>query len=182
MAGNLGDGFNRDEYEPEDDEFDLLPKQWFRALCTDAELRPNNAGNGSYINLRWDIMGPTHEGRVLFSMITWEHNGDDAEKSAKAVRIGRKQLNDICEAMGLDGTIQDTAQLVNEHPVEIKVGVEKATDEYEAKNKITRYRAPSEATEGDGGAGYKKPESKKPSGGGTKKKSGGGDKPWKKSA
>lgn len=179
--GNLGDGFNRDEYEPEDDEFDLLPKQWFRAVCTDAELKANNAGTGSYINLRWDIVGPTHEGRVLFSMVTWEHNGDDPEKSAKAVRIGRKQLNDICEAQGLQGNIQDTAQLVNGNPVEIKVGVEKATDEYEAKNKITRYRAPTDATEG-GGEGYKKPEPKKPSGdGGVAKKKAGG-KPWKKTA
>lgn len=179
--GDLGRKFDAANHEPEENQFDPIPAKWYRALCTSAELKPNNAGTGSYIKCRWDIVGPDYIGRVVFSNITWEHdNPEDPEKSKKAVAIGEAQLKLICDAIGVAG-LEDTGQLVCDVPVEIKLKIAPATAQYEAQNEVVRYREVTDATLADSGEGYKKPPAKgekKESGGGEKK----GGKPWKKSA
>lgn len=152
--GNLGEGFNRDDYDPEDDEFKLLPNGWYRALLTEAELKKTNDDSGSYIHCRWDIVGDDYEGRVLFSNITWENNGENKEK---AESVGRQQINILCEINGIVH-LKDTEELVynpddddDEKPkpppvVEIKVRSSKATEEYDAQNEVKGYRAPGDGT------------------------------------
>lgn len=123
---------NGGNYEP-------LPAGWYTANITQAELKSTLAGDGQYIKLRYDITGPTHQGRVVFGNLNIKN------ASAKAEEIGRQQLGEIMRAIGL-AKVQDTDQLIGAS-IQVKLDVRPArTDEktgktYEASNDVKGYRA-----------------------------------------
>ena len=75
--------------------YDPLPAGWYTAHISGAEIKATKAGDGSYIAVRYDITGPSHQGRVVFG------NLNIRNASAKAEEIGRQQLGDIMRAIGL---------------------------------------------------------------------------------
>lgn len=125
---------NRSSYEP-------LPEGFYDASIASAELKSTKDGTGQYIKLRFDIMGPSHQGRVVFSNLNIKN------ASAKAEEIGRRQLGDIMRAIGLS-RVNDTDQLIGGH-VNIKLIIREARiDErtgsvYDASNEIRGYRSVS---------------------------------------
>lgn len=108
----LGETFNVGDL-PTSGGYDPLPAGWYSATITKADLNPTKDGTGQRINIRYDITGPSHQGRVVFGGLNIRN------KSPQAEEIGRQQLGDICRCIGLS-SIQDTDQLIG-NPIMVKL-------------------------------------------------------------
>ena len=113
--------------------YDPLPPGWYTATITAAELKPTKDGSGQYIKVRYDITGPTHQGRVVFGNLNIKN------ASAKAEEIGRQQLGEIMRAIGL-ARVTDTDQLIG-GSLSIKLSVREATEQYDAQNEVKGFKA-----------------------------------------
>lgn len=118
--------------------FEPLPSGWYDVAITGAELKSTKDGNGSYIKVRYDVTGPTHQGRVVFGNLNIQN------ASAKAEEIGRQQLGEIMRAIGLS-RVQDTDQLIGGN-LSIKLEVKPADGQYSAGNEVRGFRALSGGT------------------------------------
>lgn len=91
----LGETFSTDSLPVSERSFDLIPDGWYNATITKAELNDTKAGTGKKIDMRYDITGPTHQGRVVFGCINIRN------QSKKAESIGLQQLGEHMRAVGL---------------------------------------------------------------------------------
>lgn len=112
-------------------DFSPLPAGWYTATMSSAEMKATKTGTGHYIAIRYDIKGPTHEGRVIFG------NLNIRNANPKAEEIGRQQLGDICRAIGLP-KVGDTDQLIG-HTLMIKLDVEKS-EQYGDRNNVKAFK------------------------------------------
>lgn len=112
--------------------FDPLPAGWYTCAITGAEVKVTKAGNGQYIAMRYDITGPTHQGRVVFGNINVRNPNPKAEE------IGRQNLGDIMRAIGL-ARVSDTDQLIG-GKLQIKLEV-KDDPTYGPGNEVKGYKA-----------------------------------------
>ena len=112
--------------------YDPLPAGWYQATITSTDLKDTKAGNGQYIKLRYDIVGPSHQGRVVFG------NLNIRNPNPKAEEIGRQQLRDIMLAGGLK-RLQDTDELVG-ISLEIKLDI-RNDPTYGASNEVKAFKA-----------------------------------------
>ena len=113
--------------------YDLLPPGWYAASITKAELKATKDGTGQYIAIRYDITGPSHQGRVVFGNLNIKN------RSVKAEEIGRQQLGELMRAIGL-ARVQDTDQLIGGQ-LSIKVAIQEGSNGYEARNEVKGYKA-----------------------------------------
>jgi hypothetical protein len=113
--------------------YDPLPAGWYTATITGAELKATKAGDGQYIAIRYDITGPTHQGRVVFGNINVRN------ASPKAEEIGRQQLGDIMRAIGL-AKVSDTDELIG-GSLSIKLDIKEAQGDYKARNEVRGFKA-----------------------------------------
>ena len=113
--------------------YDPLPAGWYTAYLSGAEIKATKAGDGSYIAVRYDIVGPSHQGRVVFG------NLNIRNASAKAEEIGRQQLGDIMRAIGL-AKVSDTDELLGGH-LSIKLDIKEAQGDYKARNEVRGFKA-----------------------------------------
>lgn len=127
----LGEEFKADEM-PQSSNFDPIPAGWYTATIAGAELKDTKAGNGKYISVRFDITGPSYEGRAVFTNLNINNPNPKAEE------IGRQQLGDIIRAIGLP-SVTDTDQLLG-GSLSIKVTV-KDDAEYGKSNDIKGFKA-----------------------------------------
>ncbi len=116
----LGETFSTDELPVSDRSYDLIPEGWYSAAITKADLGQTKSGTGQKIDMRYDITGPTQQGRVVFASVNIRN------QSQKAEEIGRQQLGEIMRAIGL-AKVEDTDQLIGGQ-LQIKIKVRKATD------------------------------------------------------
>lgn len=123
---NLGTTFITDEM-PSGGSYECLPAGWYTATINNAEIKNTKSGTGRYIAVRYDITGPSHQGRVVFGNINIENANPKAEE------IGRQQLRLIMEAIGL-ARLTDTDQLIGGN-LKIKLKIEK-NDQYGEKNEV----------------------------------------------
>ena len=128
----LGETFNAADLPQGTGSFDPIPAGTYTASITQANLKDTKDGTGKMIAIRYDITGPSHQGRVIFSNINIRN------KSPKAEEIGRQQLGDIMRAIGL-ASLQDTDQLIGGQ-LQIKVDIEKK-EGYEARNQVKGFKA-----------------------------------------
>lgn len=112
--------------------YDPLPAGWYTATITQAELKDTKSGSGQYIKVRYDITGPTHQGRVVFGNINIRN------QNAKAEEIGQQQLGDLMRSIGL-GRVTDTDELLN-HSVSIKLKV-REQEGYDPTNDVAGFKA-----------------------------------------
>ena len=112
--------------------FDPVPAGWYTAAIAGAELKTTKAGTGNYIAVRFDITGPSHEGRVVFT------NLNTRNPNPKAEEIGRAQLGDIMRATGV-AKLEDTDQLLGGN-LKIKVTV-KNDPTYGPGNEVKSFEA-----------------------------------------
>lgn len=129
----LGQTFNQNEMPESQNNFDPIPAGWYSATIAGAELKDTKSGTGQYINVRYDITGPSYEGRVVFGMLNIRNQNPTAEQ------IGHQQLGELMRAIGL-AAVQDTDQLIGGSCM-IKVKVRAATDQYEASNEVAGWRS-----------------------------------------
>lgn len=130
----LGQVFNADEMPQSDNNFDPIPAGWYSVSINSAELRDTKAGNGQFIAIRYDVTGPTHEGRVVLGNINIRNPNPKAEE------IGHQQLGELMRAVGLS-RVEDTDQLVG-HSLQIKVAVSHS-EQYGASNDVKGFKAAS---------------------------------------
>lgn len=118
---------------PESDRsYDPVPPGWYSARVHSAEVKATKAGTGQYIAIRYDIIGPSHQGRVIFG------NLNIRNPNAKAEEIGRQQLGELMRAIGL-AEIQDTDQLIG-GTCEIKLDVKAAEGDWAARNEVRGWK------------------------------------------
>lgn len=117
--------------------YEPLPAGWYVAAITSAELMTTKAGTGQYIKVRYDILGPSHQGRVVFG------NLNIRNPSAKAEEIGLQQLGELMGAIGLS-RLTDTDQLVG---LDLRIKLDVRNDpQYGASNEVRGYKASSEGS------------------------------------
>lgn len=116
----LGETFSTDELPVSDRSYDLIPEGWYTASITKADLGQTKSGTGTKIDMRYDITGPTQQGRVVFASVNIRN------QSQKAEEIGRQQLGEIMRAIGL-AKVEDTDQLIGGQ-LQIKIKIRKASD------------------------------------------------------
>lgn len=112
--------------------FEPLPAGWYTATINQAELKDTKANNGQYIKLRYDITGPTHQGRVVFGNLNIKNANPKAEE------IGRQQLGEVMRAIGL-AKVTDTDQLIGGQ-IGIKLEV-KQDAQYGASNEVKGFKS-----------------------------------------
>lgn len=129
----LGQKFDLDDLpEGSSGDFKLLPDGWYNAIIASAEVRTTKAGTGQYIAVRYDITGPTHEGRVVFGNLNISNPNEKAEE------IGRKQLGQLMAAIGLR-SVQDSDELVGGQ-CSIKLTTRRS-EEYGDSNEVQSWKS-----------------------------------------
>jgi len=113
-------------------DFTPLPDGWYTAHIAASSLETTKAGTGQYIKVRYDITGPTHQGRVVFG------NLNIRNPNPKAEEIGRQQLGDLLRSIGL-AKVSDTDQLIG-CTCQIKL-VTRTQEGYEPSNDIKGWKA-----------------------------------------
>lgn len=112
--------------------FEPLPAGWYNAKITGAELKNTKQVGGQYIAIKYDILGPTHQGRIVFGNLNIKN------QNTKAEEIGRQQLGDIMRAIGLN-RVDDTDQLIG-GTLQIKLTI-KESEQYGPGNEIKGFKA-----------------------------------------
>lgn len=131
--------FSADEYKSERS-YDLIPPGWYVAKVTEATLKETKAGTGQRLAVRHDIIGPTQQGRVVFS------NFNMSNPNAQAEKIGREQLSELMRAIGLP-KLHDTDELIG-GICQIKIDVQKGDDRYPDRNEVKAWKVSSDAIKG----------------------------------
>ena len=126
----LDEVFTLDSVPAQTTSYDAIPAGLYEATIANAEIKDSKSG-GKYINVRYDITGPSHAGRVVFGMITISNANPKAEE------VGRQQLGSLISAIGLD-KLSDTDQLIGGQLI-IKLTVEES-EKYGAQNRVQGFR------------------------------------------
>jgi len=138
MGMNL-EGFDANKVEVQS-EYAALPAGEYQAIIVESEEKSTKAGNGKYLELRLNIQGPTHQGRILFDRLNLVNQNETAQQIARAT------LSSICRAVNVL-TPKDSSELHGK-PLTIVV----KTREYngEIQNEIKGYK-PRQLASGGGG-------------------------------
>jgi len=123
-------GFDANTVEPTT-EFDPIPAGKYLAVIIDSEVKPTKTGNGSYLQLTFEILDVQHKGRHLWARL----NLDNPNQTA--VKIARAELSAICRAVGVM-TPNDSVELHN-LPLLITVRCKKRPDTGDITNEIKGY-------------------------------------------
>lgn len=108
--------------------FDPIPKGIYQAVVTSSELCETKAQTGWICKLTWQIVEGRYANRLIFTQHNVQNKNPDAEV------IGRRELQDFAEAMGID-VLNDTEELYG-HPINVKVDIEPGNGKYRDKNVI----------------------------------------------
>jgi hypothetical protein len=114
-------------------DYSLIPDGWYTAHVKSAVIQNTKSGSGEYIKVRFDIVGPTHAGRVVFANLNIKNQNPKAEE------IGRAQLGQLALAIGLTGKVADTDQLVG-GTISIKIATRKQ-EGYDDSNEVKGYKS-----------------------------------------
>jgi hypothetical protein len=130
----LTETFDVNELPKGNGNFEPLPAGWYTSTITQAELKTTTAGNGQYIKIRYDITGPSHQGRVVFGNLNIKN------PNVKAEEIGRQQLGEIMRAIGL-AKVVDTDNLIGKQ-IGIKLSI-KDDPKYGLGNEVKGFKSVS---------------------------------------
>lgn len=128
---DLGMTFDVNEMPQSTNNFEPLPAGWYTATISKADKRDTKNGTGEYISMRFDVSGPTHQGRVVFT------NLNTKNANPKAEEIGLQQLGSIMRAIGVS-RVTNTDQLIG-GSLSIKVTIK--NDDYGTGNEVKGYKA-----------------------------------------
>tara|TARA_R100001594_G_scaffold43455_1_gene75586 strand:+ start:5011 stop:5481 length:471 start_codon:yes stop_codon:yes gene_type:complete len=126
--------------EPADDSpmsFDPLPDGWYSAAVVDEEKRQSAAGN-SYLSVTFEVTGPDHAGRKIWSNFNLWHPDE------KVLDIAQRQFSDMALACGLS-SCKDTTELLGNH-LDIMLKTDPGNGDFGPKNKVVAYRAAPQPT------------------------------------
>ena len=112
--------------------FEAIPAGKYNAVITDSEVKTNRRGDGSYLQLEFEIIDGDYKGRKLWSRLNLNNPNPDA------VRMAQADLSAICHAVG-NLCPKDSIELHN-LPLVINVRCRKTPDG-EIVNDIKNYEA-----------------------------------------
>ncbi len=130
-------GFNANEVEPTAS-FEPIPAGKYPAVITDSQMKETKSGNGSYLQLAFQIIAGRHKNRMLWARLNLDN------PNATAVKIAQGELSAICRAVGVMAP-RDSVELHN-LPLLITVGLKKRDDTGEMVNEIKGYARKEAAT------------------------------------
>lgn len=130
-------GFDASQVEPITT-FDPIPAGKYLAMITASEMKPTQAGTGSYLELVFTILEGEYKGRQLWTRLNLDNHNE------LAVKIARAELSAICRAVGVL-TPRDSVELHN-LPLVIRVACKKRKDTDEIANVIKEYEKRDAAT------------------------------------
>lgn len=119
-----------------------LPTGWYNAVIEESEMKPTSAGDGHYLNLKFNVIDGPCVGRKFFDRLNL-HN-----KNPVASEIAYKSLSAICHATGVM-QIQDTQQL-HGRPLQVRLVVKPPSDGYDANNEVKGYRSVADGQKAGG--------------------------------
>jgi len=129
--------FNAAAVEPQETKsFDAIPVGRYSAMIVDSEMKTTKAGTGQYLQLTFDILGPTHIGRKVWARLNLSNPNKTAEE------IAQRELSAICHCLGLE-QVEESEEL-HDIPLLIDVGQEKNTQTGDMTNRIKGYAAEGE--------------------------------------
>lgn len=109
-----------------------LPGGTYEAAIAKSENKPTKKGDGSYIELEYEVQEGEHKGRRFWHTLNLEN------PNAQAVEIANRDLNSICHACGkLRASVQDTEEL---HGIPMLVTLGQKTDSYGTKNVVRGHK------------------------------------------
>jgi hypothetical protein len=121
-------GFNAQQVEPARASGEPIPAGQYVAMIISSEMKPTKAGNGSYLQLAFEIIEGPHARRQAWARLNLEN------ANATAVQIAQSQLSAICHAVGVLQP-RDSVDLHN-LPLVISVKCRKRQDTGEIVNEI----------------------------------------------
>ncbi len=125
-------GFNANDVEP-NVPFEALPANEYVAVITHSEEKPTKAGNGSYLELTFQIVDGEYQGRQLRARLNLNN------PNAMAVKIARGDLSAICRAVNI---LQPTDSLeLHNIPLVITVEQKAREDNGKMTNEVTGFAA-----------------------------------------
>ena len=128
----LDTAFDVNELPVSENNYEPIPEGWYNVRIVSAEIKATKSGTGQYISIRYDIIGPSHQGRQVFGTLNIKND------SQKAEEIGRQQLGSLMRAIGL-ARVTDTDQLINGE-LQVKLSI-KRDEQYGDKNEIKAFKA-----------------------------------------
>ena len=128
----LDQEFNVSDMPVSTSSFDPLPEGWYNVTIAGAELKSTKAGNGQYIAVKYQVTGPTMQGRVVFGNLNIKNPNQKAEE------IGREQLGQIMRATGL-AKVTDTDMLIGGQ-LAIKLSIRR-DEQYGDSNDVKGFKA-----------------------------------------
>jgi len=114
-----------------EDTYAPLAEGWYTAIISNVELKDTKAGTGKYLSVRYDITGPTSQGRVVFANITV------VNPSEKAERIGREQIGKIMSILKLKEA--GNSDVFVGHAIGIKLSIRRS-EEWGDRNEVREYK------------------------------------------
>lgn len=111
--------------------FDPIPADRYPAVITESEEKPTKKGDGSYLQLTFQVIEGEYEGRKVWARLNLNNPND------QAVGIARAELSAICRAVGVM-KLTDSAQL-HDLPLVIKVAQRVNKETGEVGNEIKGY-------------------------------------------
>lgn len=112
--------FNAAEIPTSTGDYEPLPAGEYTMQIVDSDMRSTKAGDGQYLFLELNVLGPSHVGRKFFERLNLFN------KNPKTVEIANRQLADICRAVGLL-TLSDSQELHGK-PMRVKMKITQSRD------------------------------------------------------
>lgn len=116
--------------------FEPLPEGWYDVSIAGCEVKETKAGNGKYLKMKYEVKGPTHANRVVFGNLNIRNSNPKAEE------IGRRQLSELLQAIGL-AKLTDTDQMLG-HGLKVKLAIREDA-EYGASNDVKGFKSSGNA-------------------------------------
>ncbi len=110
-------GFNANNVDPAT-EFEPIPPGKYVAVITASEMKATKAGNGSYLELTFQVIEGEFKGRLLWARLNLDN------PNALTVKIARSELSAICRSVGVMEP-KDSCEL---HNLPLVVSVRQETD------------------------------------------------------
>jgi hypothetical protein len=122
--------FNAHEVEPTV-AFEAIPAGKYNAVIVDSEMKQTKSGNGSYLELTFEVTEGEYKGRKVWARLNIDN------PNADAVKIARGELSAICRSVNVM-TPNDSVDLHN-LPLEITVKCKRNSEKGEITNDIKGY-------------------------------------------
>jgi hypothetical protein len=129
-------GFDAREVEPMET-FEPIPEGKYVCAITGSEMKPTKAGDGSYLEITFQVIEGEYKGRLLWDRLNLDN------RNALAVKIARSQLASICKAVGV--LTPNDSQELHDLPLQVTAKLKKREDNGEMTNEISAYAKKSAA-------------------------------------